>query len=349
MNRKAGVHRFEARHPADTSGLAGALAAGRVDANDIVCIIGKTEGNGGANDFSRDLAVRAFSRLLAQAWGSDEADVEERVMLSFSGGTEGVVCPHYVVVTRTAGPQAPEGTAGRGLAIARGRTGPLTGDAVQTMAETARVVRGLMAALSVMPPDVHLVHIKGALAGATDVSGAAGARARGASALGVALALEEVPAEVCGEEALARGELFSGVAHVSVKPGMDYNDIVLFANAPGWAGPWRIGHTVMRDIIDIDSVRRLLAGLGLPDTGSCDGRRIGAVFAKSDADPSHRIRGRRHTMWTDGDVSDMRYSRCVVAALLAGLTGETAVHVSTRAEHMGPPGGGPVAVIVADA
>jgi hypothetical protein len=30
---------------------------------EVVCIIGKTEGNGGRNDFTRDLAMMAFENL----------------------------------------------------------------------------------------------------------------------------------------------------------------------------------------------------------------------------------------------------------------------------------------------
>ncbi|MEO8037083.1 MAG: ring-opening amidohydrolase, partial [Acidobacteriota bacterium] len=53
-------------HPADTSGLEALLDSGRLRAEDIVCIIGKTEGNGGRNDFTRDLAMTAFEELFSQ-------------------------------------------------------------------------------------------------------------------------------------------------------------------------------------------------------------------------------------------------------------------------------------------
>ena len=101
----------------------------------------------------------------------------------------------------------------------------------------------------------------------------------------------------------------------------------------------------MRDAIDGDALGRALARLGLdgPPRNHLD--RVVAVFAKAEASPSRRIRGRRHVMLDDDDVSDARWARAAVAAVLASALGDTAVYVSTRAEHMGPLGGGPVAVI----
>ena len=43
---------------ADTEGLESAIADGAFAADDIVALIGKTEGNGGVNDFSRILSDR---------------------------------------------------------------------------------------------------------------------------------------------------------------------------------------------------------------------------------------------------------------------------------------------------
>ena len=73
--------------------------------------------------------------------------------------------------------------------------------------------------------------------------------------------------------------------------------------------------------------------------------KIVAVFAKSEADARGTIRGRRHTMLTDDDISDTRYSRCVLGAVLSSIIGDTTVYISTRAEHHGPLGGGPLAII----
>ncbi|WP_297387510.1 ring-opening amidohydrolase [Acidiferrobacter sp.] len=354
---RADIHAYAAAAPDDVEGLARDLQDRRIAAADIMAIIGKTEGNGAGNDFTRAMATGAFTRLLAGHLALPEPDVERRVMLSFSGGCEGVITPHYLVCTKT-GAVAPGTPAMRkSLALATSRTRPFDPEEVGTMVmvrETEAAMRRAMSELRVPPDDVHLVHVKAALPvvtpGALSPARATMAHARSASALGVAAALGEIDGNTLTDDAIgARLELYSQVANVSAKPGVCVSEILVFANSPFWDSPCRIHHTVMRDVIDMEPVRALLATAGLSTCGQLapdQTRRIRAIFAKSDADPTHRIRGRRHTMWTDEDFSDMRYSRCVVGAVLAALTGTTAVYVSTRAEHMGPPGGGPVAVIV---
>jgi cyanuric acid amidohydrolase len=73
--------------------------------------------------------------------------------------------------------------------------------------------------------------------------------------------------------------------------------------------------------------------------------RIVNVFAKAESSPDGVIRGERHTMLDDTDISATRHARAAVGGLLAGLAGTSAIYVSGGAEHQGPPGGGPVAVI----
>ena len=114
------------------------------------------------------------------------------------------------------------------------------------------------------------------------------------------------------------------------------NEIVVLGNAAGWAGDLVIGHDVMKDAIDADAARRVLAGLG--------GTTV-AVLAKAEAAPSGEIRGRRHTMLDDSDIHSTRHARALVGGVLAGVIGDTMLYVSGGAEHQGPAGGGPVAII----
>ncbi|OBS07948.1 cyanuric acid amidohydrolase [Acidihalobacter prosperus] len=357
------AHRVATAGPGDVSGLAALLDAGELRADEILAVIGKTEGNGGVNDFTRELATRALGDLLAPRLECAPEAIEERIVLSFSGGTEGVASPHLLILSRRGAALAAPRTSKR-LAIATGHTRALEPSEIgyrPMMEETARVVRELMRELAVDDPsDVHLVQIKGAIPGYDEtqrVAAEAEGRplrcdmvgSRAASALGVGIALGEIDDAAAGDDAVCRDwSLFSTRASVSAKPGLPRSEITLFANSAWWDGDLVIEHGVMRDIIDLDAIRDVLARLGLTAPGQLapeQTARLVGIFAKSDADPRHRIRGRRHTMWTDADISDMRYSRCVVSALLAGVTGETAVYVSTRAEHHGPLGGGPVAMI----
>jgi cyanuric acid amidohydrolase len=97
-----------------------------------------------------------------------------------------------------------------------------------------------------------------------------------------------------------------------------------------------IDHDVMRDAIDADAARRILARLG---------GEVVAVLAKAEASPSGEIRGRRHTMLDDSDIHSTRHARALVGGVLAGVIGDTLLYVSGGAEHQGPAGGGPVAII----
>ena len=58
------------------------------------------------------------------------------------------------------------------------------------------------------------------------------------------------------------------------------------------------------------------------------------------------VEGCRHTMLDDSDIAGTRHARAFVGGVLAGLFGRTDLYVSGGAEHQGPSGGGPVAVIV---
>jgi cyanuric acid amidohydrolase len=73
--------------------------------------------------------------------------------------------------------------------------------------------------------------------------------------------------------------------------------------------------------------------------------RILAVLAKAEASRSGTIRGMRHVMWDDSDIQASRHARALVGGVLAGITGRTDLFVSGGAEHQGPNGGGPIAVI----
>ncbi|SEI10647.1 cyanuric acid amidohydrolase [Rhizobium tibeticum] len=51
-------------------------------------------------------------------------------------------------------------------------------------------------------------------------------------------------------------------------------------------------------------------------------------------------------MLNDSDIAGTRHARAFVGGVLAGIFGMTDLYVSGGAEHQGPPGGGPVAIIV---
>ena len=116
--RRARVLRLATAGPQDTAPLAAAIDRGEVDPATIVAIVGKTEGNGCVNDFTRGYATLALKLLLAERAGCPLAEVEKRVAIVMSGGTEGGLSPHLLVFCReegTAAPSAPRLAIGVGL------------------------------------------------------------------------------------------------------------------------------------------------------------------------------------------------------------------------------------------
>jgi cyanuric acid amidohydrolase len=351
MTRIASVQRVAMRHPGDVSGVA-ALP----DPHAIVAILGKTEGNGCVNDFTRAYAVQALSVMLASRLGATADDVAARIAMVMSGGTEGGLSPHFIVVS-VAETDAP---ATGGLAIGTAFTRDFAPEEIGRVAQveaTAFAVREAMARAAI--DDVHYVQVKcplltseriaaaGAPVVTTDTYASMGL-SRGASALGVALALGEVSA-VTDEDIGTDASLFSGVASCSAGVELTRNEVVVFGNSAAWAGDLRIAHAVMQDGIDLPAIHAALRGAGL-DTGQGQlapdqAARLVALLAKAEPSSHGRIRGNRHIMNDDSDINATRHARALVGGVAAAATGRTDLFISGGAEHQGPDGGGPVAVI----
>ena len=80
----------------DASGLVDLIDAGVLEADRVVAVIGKTEGNGGVNDYTRIIADRAFREVLVHK-GSRSAEDVKKVPIVWSGGTDGVISPHATI------------------------------------------------------------------------------------------------------------------------------------------------------------------------------------------------------------------------------------------------------------
>jgi cyanuric acid amidohydrolase len=341
------------------------IEQGEIDPRSILAILGKTEGNGGVNDFTREYAVSALSNALARYVGLPAPDVEQRIAFVMSGGTEGVLSPHITVFTRQ---RAVEGQgdriSGKRLSIGMAHTRDFLPEELGRSAqiqETAKAVTAAMSEAAIADPqDVHFVQIKCPLLTSDRVEAAAArghatvtnsaygsmAYSRGASALGVAVALGEIDHEVSDEHVLRRFDLFSSVASTSAGIELMHNVVIVLGNSASAASPFEIGHAVMRDAIDSAAVIEALSRVGLRiQTEPTEGRQLVNIFAKAEASPNGSVRGLRHTMLEDTDISSTRHARAAVGGLISGLSGTGAIYVSGGAEHQGPPGGGPVAAI----
>ena len=172
---------------------------------------------------------------------------------------------------------------------------------------------------------------------------------RGASALGVAVALGEIDAAKATDDVVCTDwSLHSGVASTSAGIELMRNEIMVLGNSAAWAGDLAMTHRVMKDGIDSLALWAALEELGLKGHGQLDEAargRIAAVLAKAEPPHGSTIRGARHIMRDDSDINATRHARALVGGVLAGAVGDTRLFVSGGAEHQGPDGGGPVAVI----
>ena len=360
-----GVHKVAMAAPNDVSELAKLIDSGAIDPAEIVALIGKTEGNGGANDFTRGYATSSYQTLLARHLALTPDEVGKRIAFVWSGGTEGVLSPHATVFVRSA---AQGKASGPRLAIAIEVTRDILPEEVGTMAqvdEVAQATRRCLAAAGITDPkEVHYVQVKGPLLTPASIADADrrgktlrtrdpnGSKpyARGATALGVALGLGEVAEKDVSDDVIARRfDLFSSVASTSAGGELKNCEVLLFGNSPHASGHLRIGHGVLKDAIDAEGVREALRSAGLSFSGNpteADAQRIVAVFAKAEASPTGAIRGRRNTMLSDADINYERHARAAIGAVIASITLDPAIFVSGGTEHQCAPGAAPIAAIV---
>jgi barbiturase len=349
----------------DASGLAALLDDGVIEADRVVAVVGKTEGNGGVNDYTRIIADRAFREVLAER-GTRSMDEIREIPIVWSGGTDGVISPHATIFATVDPADAPSTDEPR-LSVGYAMSEQIRPEDIGRPAMVEKVAAGVRVAMQragiTDPADVHYVQTKTPLLTLETITDA---KRRGqevwtedtlksmdvsnsTTALGVAVALGEI--EMPSAEQIHRDlSLYSSVASCSSGVELDRAQIVVVGNVRGIGGRYRIGHGVMRDALDADGIWGAVrdAGLDLPERphpDDLDGRLVN-VFLKCEADPSGRVRNRRNIMLDDSDVHWHRQIKATVGGVAASVTGDPAVFVSVAAVHQGPSGGGTVAAIV---
>jgi cyanuric acid amidohydrolase len=357
----AKIHRISANGPDDASGIADAISRGAINPRGVIAVFGKTEGNGCVNDFSRGFATSTLTHFFGRFMPPQDA---AKICFVMSGGTEGAMAPHWTIFERSDG----QGEPGPALAIGRAHTPALPPEDLGREGQIEMVAQGVREAMAdagiAFARDVHFVQVKCPLLTAQRIKEAESRGAdvatistlksmglsRAASALGAAVALGELDAIKIDEAAIgADWTLFSGRASCSAGIELLGHEIVVLGTSQDWSGPLSVDHAVMRDAIDIEPVRQALQRLGLTargQLGAAEREKLVALLAKAEPSQSADLRGFRHTMLDDSDISPTRHARAFVCGALAGLVGHAEIFVSGGAEHQGPDGGGPVAVIV---
>jgi len=349
----------------DASELAKLIDDGVLEADRVVAVIGKTEGNGGVNDYTRIIADRAFREVLTVR-GSRNATEVKKIPIVWSGGTDGIISPHATIFA-TVPPESVSPTDEPRLTVGFAMSEKLLPEEIgrtPMIEKVAAAVREAMSKAGIADADdVHYVQTKTPL---LTIDTIRDAKARGkkvwteqthesmdlsnaTTALGIAVALNEI--EMPSDEQVMHDlSLFSAVASCSSGVELDQAQVVVVGNARGVGGRYRIGHSVMKDALDQDGIWEAIrsAGLELPDRPhhtDLRGRLVN-VFLKCEADPSGQVRDRRNAMLDDSDVHWHRQIKACVGGVTAAVTGDPAVFVSVAAVHQGPSGGGPVAAIV---
>jgi cyanuric acid amidohydrolase len=366
MRKYCTAYKFPMSAPDDVSGLVKLLDAGEFQADEIVCMIGKTEGNGRVNDFSRPLAHRCFRDVLSARCGRPPNEIDQRVAFVMSGGCEGIISPHATVFVSRRTNSNGAGTHKR-MAFAMASTRELLPEEVGTIEQVKLVADAVRAAQQAAgitsTEDVHYVQVKCPLLTSERIN-AAKARGRktvtedtlrsmgfsnGSSGLGIALGLGELrsidPTDICTNADLytTRGGSSSGIELMNCQ-------VFVIGNSASSDSPFVISHCRLDDLLDADGVRNALRGAGLKIDGSVnpdDRGRVLNVFAKAQVPLDGLVRGWRTTLLTDSDLNT-RPARAVLGTLVASVVGDPAIYASAGwGYHQGPTGGGIAAAIVA--
>jgi len=356
------VAKIEIKSVQDASGLDACIAAGQFTADQVIAVIGKTEGNGGVNDFTRILSDQAYRAVLHRRGTRGEREIAAIPMV-WSGGCDGVITPHATVFARNdkTGPASKSR-----LAIGTAMSVELFPEDIGRPAMVEKVADAVKAAMKdagiADPQDVHYVQTKTPLLTidmvhdaekrgrdvACEVHASMGV-SNGTTALGIGVALGEI-AMPRAEQICKDLDLYSSVASCSSGVELTQAQIVLLGNKAGAGGRYRIGHAVMRDALDIDGVYDSIrnAGLDLPERPRADDLkgRVVNCFMKCEADRTGVLRGRRQIMLDDSDVPWHRHAKAAVGGVAAAAIGDPAVFVSVDAMHQGPQGGGPCIAII---
>ena len=348
----------------DASELGKLIDEGVFEADRVIAVIGKTEGNGGVNDYTRIIADRAFREILVEK-GADPEKVKG-IPIVWSGGTDGVISPHATIFA-SVDPAKVEPSDEPRLTVGFAMSEPIAPEEIGYVAMVDKVADAVKVAMEragiTDPADVHYVQTKTPL---LTIHTIRDAKARGkkvwtehthesmdlsngCTALGIAKALGEVT-DITDEDVMHARDKYSSVASCSSGVELDQAQVVVVGNALGVGGRYKIGHSVMNDALDADGIWNAIkdAGLNLPErphTSDLQGRLVN-VFLKCEASQDGTVRGRRNAMLDDSDVHWHRQIKSCVGGVTASVTGDPAVFVSVSAAHQGPEGGGPVAAII---
>lgn len=358
-----GVYRLPMKGPDDVSELQELIEKNEINPKDISAIIAQTEGDG----YARGYGALSFELMLSEKMDMTRKEVADRIPMLMIGLTGGLMSPHYTVFTK----KEVEGNLNgeKRLALGIKVTRPLLPEEYGTVAQIKEVAKAVTEAMKdaaiTSIEDVHCVEVKCPNLTAERIADAesrnkkvvstnlavAGSKSKGASALGVALALGEIKEEDLSNEAICSNwDLYSKVASTSAGNEQIGCKVVLLGNSDQSVSKYKIGSGVMEDTIDVEGAKEAFKSAGLEFDEvipQSERDRIATVFINAGADAKGHIRGRRTTMKSDflaGYAGII--AKATINAVVGSMIGDTMILASAGYEHQGPLGSNLVAAIV---
>ena len=360
--------------PADTSAIEKLFADGRVDPNDVVGVIGKSEGSGLPNDYGRLLADVSIRRVLADLRGSTPEEIADQVTIAMSGGSPGTVAPHATILTQRwilVEGESDSGVTG-GVVFGRSHTRDILPSHIGRVEQVDAIVEAVAQAMQdagvTNIADVQMVLVKGPALTGDSIAAATAAGvdlvtrdpgigpmgsmcfSNDAMALGVGVALGEIDRGRINNDVIRKDwSLFSNVALTSSGGEKRKGEVLVVANRPDSRSRLRAGHGITSSIGESDGIKAALRSAGL-DFECCPNaeqkEQIAQVFAKFTLPGSSTSHGARITLLEDHEAHHV--AKAVGGAIVTSVTGLVMAFVSggEANSHMGPPNANPVCAIV---
>ena len=357
------VHRVGMASPGDVSQLAALFDSGAVDPANVVALMAQTEGD----PYCRGYATLATEVLLAERLNITREEVFERIPMLMIGGVGGIMSPHINVFVKQPATGASAGGKRLVIGVASSRAllpeeyGTVT--QVDLVAETTR--QAMKDAGITDASQVECVEVKCPAMTPTRVANAlnrgktvantnpvvASSLAKGACALGVAVATGEVSRDAISNEKINSDKtIYSTVASTSAGGEQVACRVVVIGNVEGAPGHQIASRGMMQDQLDVVGARKAFEGAGLKLQDGLvteeDRSRVATVFVNAGADAVSAVRGRRHVLHSDflAPFAGIQ-AKAVAHAVVASVAGDTFFLASAGSEHQGPPGANLICVI----
>jgi len=245
--RKVPIHSVS-----DASELTKLIDDGVLEASRVIAIIGKTEGNGGVNDYTRILADRAFREALI-AKGAPAEQVSQ-IPIVWWGGTDGVISPHATIFATVdpAKAEQPEQSDELRLTVGFAMSEPILPEEIGYVAMVTKVAGAVKVAMEragiTDPADVHYVQTKTPLPTIHTILDAKSRGKKvwtehthesmdlsnGTTGLGIAVALGEIEMPT-DADIMHNRKLYSEVASCSSGVELDQAQVAAATSKAGWS------------------------------------------------------------------------------------------------------------------